>query len=49
MGSGMIHLRREDYVTSRWSGGSTTQIAIAPEGALYADRSFLWRLSSATV
>ena len=39
----------QDYVTTRWSGGSTTQLAIAPEGAVYADRDFLWRLSSAGV
>lgn len=38
-----------DYPTSRWSGGSTTQIAIAPAGADYADRDFLWRVSSAVV
>ena len=42
-------LRERDYVVSAWSGGTTTQLAIAPEGALYADRSFLWRVSSAAV
>ena len=42
-------LTRKDYVTTNWSGGTTTQLAIAPEGAVYADRDFLWRLSSATV
>ena len=42
-------LTREDYVTTAWSGGTTTQLAIAPEGAVYADRDFLWRLSSAGV
>ncbi|MEG2204820.1 MAG: HutD family protein [Oscillospiraceae bacterium] len=42
-------LTAADYVVSQWSGGVTTQIAIAPEGAVYADRDFLWRLSSATV
>lgn len=42
-------LTREDYVTTSWSGGTTTQLAIAPEGAVYTDRDFLWRLSSATV
>ncbi len=42
-------LTREDYVTTSWSGGTTTQLAIAPEGAVYADRDFLWRLSSAAV
>ena len=34
---------------SRWSGGTTTQLAIAPAGAVYADRDFLWRVSSAVV
>ena len=42
-------LRERDYVVSAWSGGTTTQLAIAPEGARYADRSFLWRVSSAAV
>lgn len=42
-------LTQDDYVTTRWSGGTTTQLSIAPEGAVYADRDFLWRLSSATV
>ena len=40
---------REDYVTTLWSGGVTTQLAIAPEGAVYAERDFLWRVSSARV
>lgn len=39
----------QDFVVSEWSGGKTTQIAIDPPGALYADRSFHFRLSSATV
>ncbi len=42
-------LTERDYVTTKWSGGTTTQLAIAPEGAVYADRNFLWRLSSARV
>lgn len=42
-------LTREDYVTTNWSGGTTTQLAISPEGAVYANRDFLWRLSSAAV
>ena len=32
------HLTSKDYVVSNWSGGKTIQIAIAPEGAVYADR-----------
>ena len=43
------HLKQSDYNISRWSGGTTTQLAIAPEGAIYAERDFLWRISSATV
>lgn len=42
-------LTRADYAAAGWSGGTTTQLAIAPEGADYAGRNFFWRLSSATV
>lgn len=45
----VTRLTAADYATSQWSGGSTTQIAIEPAGAVYAERDFLWRLSSATV
>lgn len=45
----LIHVLPEHYVVSQWSGGKTVQLGIAPEGAVYADRDFLWRLSSATV
>ena len=38
-----------DYLTTTWSGGTTTQLAIFPGNARYADRDFLWRISSATV
>ena len=37
------------YAVSAWSGGTTTQLAIFPPEAKYADRDFLWRVSSATV
>ena len=40
---------KANYSTSAWSGGATTEIQIMPEGSRYADRKFLWRLSSATV
>lgn len=43
------HITAPEYITTRWGGGATTQIAIAPPGAQYADRNFLWRVSSATV
>lgn len=39
----------KDYEVSEWSGGKTTQIIIDPPGALYVDRDFHFRLSSATV
>ena len=42
-------LKQEDYRTTEWSGGKTTQLAIWPEGAVYGDRNFGWRVSSATV
>lgn len=45
----MRHFTKQDYTVSQWSGGTTTQIAIYPPDARYADRDFLWRISSATV
>ena len=45
----LTYLKPADYITTQWSGGPTTQLAIAPHGAVYADRNFLWRLSSASV
>lgn len=38
---------KENYVISKWSGGTTCEIAIYPESAVYLDRDFIWRLSSA--
>jgi len=45
----MLHFTQSDYTVTRWSGGTTTQIAIGPPGASYAERNFLWRISSAVV
>lgn len=42
-------IQPEEIMTSVWSGGTTTQLAIYPSYEKYADRAFLWRLSSATV
>lgn len=45
-----MHLITPDkFVTTNWSGGKTRQLAIGPKGAVYGDRNFLWRVSSATV
>lgn len=43
------HKNSSEYHTSNWSGGTTTELGIGPEGSRYADREFLWRISSATV
>ena len=45
----VTHLTPQEYATSRWSGGETTQLAIWPRDAVYGERTFCWRLSSATV
>lgn len=42
-------IRKEDTFTKEWSGGTTTQLAICPPDADYADRDFVWRLSTAVV
>ena len=43
------HKNSSEYNTSNWSGGTTTELGIGPDGSRYADREFLWRISSATV
>ncbi|AGT43161.1 HutD family protein [Treponema pedis] len=42
-------LTEQDFTTSTWQGGTTTQLFIYPPGANYSKRDFLFRLSSATV
>ena len=42
-------VRCQEQTTSNWSGGTTTQIAIYPKDAVYSERNFQWRLSSARV
>ena len=42
-------VRHEDQTTTEWTGGTSTQLAIYPTSSHYADRTFKWRLSSATV
>ena len=34
----LTHLTPADYVTTQWSGGATTQLAIAPKGAVLWQR-----------
>ena len=42
------YVKREDFVTTKWAGGETTQLAIYPEDAVFSKKDFLWRISSAT-
>lgn len=42
-------IRKNESKISTWSGGTTTQFYIYPENAIYAERNFKWRLSSAKV
>ncbi|MCB2288331.1 HutD family protein [Clostridium sp. CS001] len=42
-------IRKKQHKTSNWSGGTTTELYIYPEDAVYSKRNFKWRLSSAKV
>lgn len=42
-------IKAEECSTSDWSGGTTTQIYISPKEAVYGERTFDFRISSATV
>ncbi len=42
-------IKPENFTTTHWGGGSTTEFYIFPEEANYANRDFLFRLSMATV
>lgn len=41
-------IRKEDFTTTQWAGGETTQLTIYPEDAIFSERNFLFRISSAT-
>ena len=40
---------KDDFNTSVWQGGKTTELLILPTGASYKERNFIARLSSATI
>jgi uncharacterized protein len=42
-------IRKSEQITSLWSGGKTTQLAIYPQKADYSKRDFKWRISTAEV
>jgi len=41
-------IKKDDFITTKWDGGETTQLAIYPKDANFSDKDFLWRVSSAT-
>lgn len=45
----MRHIRKADLKTSKWSGGTTTELFIHPKTTNYKQRDFDFRLSTATV
>lgn len=42
-------IKNSEFKTGTWSGGTTTQLMIYPEGASYSKHNFKWRISSARV
>ena len=40
-------MKKKDFITTKWGGGETTQLMIYPENAVFADRDFSFRVSSA--
>ena len=49
MSNQMLVKKAEDFVTSKWSGGSTTELYIYPPQSVYREGNFKCRISSATV
>ncbi len=42
------YVKEREFVTTKWAGGETTQLAIYPDNAVFSNKDFLWRISSAT-
>jgi environmental stress-induced protein Ves len=42
-------IRKKEQTNQNWSGGATTQLFIFPKTAVYAERNFRFRISTATV
>lgn len=45
----ITEIKKENMPVSKWSGGTTTEIFIHPEDAVYAERDFVFRISTALV
>lgn len=46
---GLSIIKSDSFITSKWSGGTTTELFIFPQTASYQKRDFKFRLSTATV
>lgn len=42
-------IKKQQYITSNWSGGTTSQIAIYPSNSTVSNQDFIYRISSAIV
>ncbi|HKC69041.1 MAG TPA: HutD family protein [Bacteroidia bacterium] len=42
-------IKKEQLTTTNWQGGTTTQLAIYPETAIYKNLDFIFRISTATI
>ncbi|WP_285768478.1 HutD family protein [Peribacillus sp. SI8-4] len=42
-------IKKSEQITTLWSGGKTTQLAIYPEDGNYLKRDFKWRISTAEI
>lgn len=42
-------LSQSDFIETKWSGGTTTQLYIQPDGSNFTDRDFNFRVSCASV
>ncbi|MFV0499506.1 MAG: HutD family protein [Bacilli bacterium] len=45
----IIKISKNDYITSIWEGGTTSQVTIFPKTAEVAKQDFIYRISTATV
>lgn len=43
------HKKASGLIVNKWTGGTTTELDIYPRGSSYAERNFLFRISTATV
>lgn len=46
---GLSIIKSDSFITSKWSGGTTTELFIFPQTSNYQHRDFLFRLSTASV